>query len=150
MNNVDLNIIIDFAIEKEQEAIDFYNELLLQVKLPNIQKEIQNIVLMEQGHINYLNTMRIVDQDCFSQNQTQRLNLSDYYEEPVTYKNMDYPTLLLLAIKREDKAKKLYMDLASYSSDIKVRNIFSTLSKEEENHQIYFEQIYNENVLVNN
>lgn len=150
MNNNDLNVIIDYAVEKEQEAIDFYSELLKQVKLPNIQKEISDIILMEEGHINYLNTMRSVDQNCFIQNQIQRLNIGDYYEEPVSYKNLDYPALLLIAIKREDKAKKLYMDLAAYSSDEKIRNIFSTLSKEEEKHQLSFEKIYNDNVLINN
>jgi len=150
MEQNEFNEIIDYAIDKENEAILFYEELKLNEKMPHIIKVLDDIINMEKGHINRIELLRTTGPVDLINKQLKPLNLSDYYEEPVTYENLDYIALLQIAMKREDQAKKLYQDLANYSTDIKIREVFLLLSEEESKHKELFEEIYQEYVLIDN
>ena len=49
--------IIQFAIEKEQEAVDFYKELQALVKFQNQKEMLLELQHMEEGHITVLENM---------------------------------------------------------------------------------------------
>ncbi len=150
MENKNFLEIIEYAIEKENEAIDFYTELKMNEKLPNVIKVLDDIINMEKGHINRLNMLRTSGPVSVEKIEMRSMNLSDYYEKQLSYENMDYISLLRIAMKREDQAKKLYLDLANYTTDTDIRNLFLLLSSEEDQHKALFEEIYQDYVLVNN
>jgi rubrerythrin len=55
---------------------------------------------------------------------------------------MSYIDLLVLAIKKEEAARKLYTDLATIAKEQKLRDIFLKLAQEEANHKLRFEIEY--------
>jgi rubrerythrin len=150
MNNREFNDIIDYAVEKENEAIDFYSQLKDSVKLPAILDVLNDIINMEKGHINRLQQIRTADISQVSVKYSEPLNLSNYLEEKINYESLDYPALLLIAMKREEKAKNLYADLSNHVSDTELKKIFTILAEEEEQHKTQFEKIYDERVLIDN
>jgi len=68
--------------------------------------------------------------------------------EPST--NMSYQEALILAMKKEKAAFRLYNDLASKVSDGLLQSIFLTLAQEESKHKLRFELEYDEIILKDN
>ncbi|HOE90595.1 MAG TPA: ferritin family protein [Candidatus Cloacimonadota bacterium] len=141
--------VIDFAIDKEQEAIDFYTSIQEREKMPNIIKVLGDIIDMERGHINKLEFFKKNIPNVKNLKETKPINLIDYYEEKISYDNLDYIDLLRIAIKREDQSRRLYQELAS-NNDEDTRDLFLLLANEEEMHKQLFEEIYQVFVLVDN
>ncbi|HPY96431.1 MAG TPA: ferritin family protein [Candidatus Cloacimonadota bacterium] len=145
----DYNEVIDFAIDKEQEAIDFYTAIKEREKMPNIIKVLGDIIDMERGHINKLEFFKKNIPNIKNIDETKPINLIDYYEEKINYDNLDYIDLLRIAIKREDQSRRLYQELA-HNNDEDTRDLFLLLANEEEMHKQLFEEIYQVFVLVDN
>jgi len=145
----DYNEVIDFAIDKEQEAIDFCTAIKEREKMPNIIKVLGDIIDMERGHINKLEFFKKNIPNIKNIDETKPINLIDYYEEKINYDNLDYIDLLRIAIKREDQSRRLYQELA-HNNDEDTRDLFLLLANEEEMHKQLFEEIYQVFVLVDN
>ncbi len=150
MDALQYNQIMDFAIEKEQEAIEFYEILKLRTEFKFMHDSLNQLISMEQGHIIRLQQIRTIDINEINISNVEPLKLSDYYEELINYEALDYPKLLLIAMKREEKAKNLYTDLSYHVSDKELKKTFTLLANEEETHKIQFEKIYDDEVLKNN
>lgn len=150
MNDIEFKSIINFAIEKENEAITFYSDLIKTTKLPFVIEILTDIINMEKGHISRLNNLLSVGIDHNTTKSITPLNLSDYQDEPLNTTQLDYPALLLIAMKREENAKNLYTGLANHFSDLEIRNVFITLAEEEKTHKEHFNKIYEDNLLINN
>ena len=65
-------------------------------------------------------------------------------------KNISYQDALIVAMKRERAAFKLYSDLAEKVSEEELRQVFLGLAKEEAKHKLFFESEYDERVLGDN
>ncbi len=57
---------------------------------------------------------------------------------------MTYQDALLIAIKKEKAAFKLYTDLAKSSDDENVKHLFESLAQEEAKHKLRLETIYDD------
>jgi rubrerythrin len=77
----DLRKIINFAIEKEREAIDLYNDLASKVKEESIAKELREIVLMEEGHRERLKNLNLTAAAMNIPRPVQDLKIADYLVE---------------------------------------------------------------------
>jgi len=55
---------------------------------------------------------------------------------------MTYKEALIIAMKKEQSAYRLYSELASITIDEKLRNTLLTLAQEEVNHKLRFEFAY--------
>ncbi|MBN2723712.1 MAG: ferritin family protein [Deltaproteobacteria bacterium] len=141
---------IDFAIEKEQEAVDFYTDLAKKIKHKEIAEEIAKLADMEAGHKKKLQAIDISDPFWTREHKNQDLKIADYIvpEEPSAEMNLQ--DVLALAMQRELAAKRLYTDLAAISSDENVKKMFLTLADEEAEHKNYFERIWDDKVLSEN
>ena len=64
--------------------------------------------------------------------------------------DLDYQEILILAMKAEKAAFKLYSDLASAVDDAAVKNVFLSLAQEEAKHKLRFEVEYDDNILKEN
>ena len=78
------------------------------------------------------------------------LKISDYLVEVEADKNISYQDALIVAMKRERAAFKLYSDLAEKVSEDELRQVFLGLAKEEAKHKLFFESEYDERVLRDN
>jgi rubrerythrin len=78
------------------------------------------------------------------------LKVSDYLVEVEPSANMDYQDALILAMKREKAAYRLYIDLAEGAQDQVLKETFENLAQKEAGHKLRLETIYDEQVLTDN
>ncbi|MFH0811665.1 MAG: ferritin family protein [Pseudomonadota bacterium] len=150
MEFTELQDIIDFAIDKEQEAMDFYNELAVKVKEKAIAEELSKMALIEQSHRDWLKNM---DVKAVAQNvpkPVQTLKIADYLVEKEPSPDMNWQDILHIAMKRELASMNLYTDLAKLVTDPTAKQMFQSLVAEESKHKLYFEKIWDEEILKDN
>ncbi|HPS46339.1 MAG TPA: ferritin family protein, partial [Bacteroidales bacterium] len=63
---------------------------------------------------------------------------------------MTYQDALVLAMKKEKSAFKLYMNLSNKTANKELKDLFLMLAMEESKHKLRFEIEYDENVLKEN
>lgn len=133
-----LTDIINFAIEQEEESVNFYNNLLGVVKSQVVAKEIHNIIKMEQRHRDSLKEIDATVCARSLNQPAQTLRMADYVVEEKPSPGMSLQDLLNIAIHREHKSIELYNDLSKlFAGDEK--QLFQNLSSEESQHEHIFE-----------
>ncbi|MBM3213042.1 hypothetical protein FJZ33_12530 [Candidatus Poribacteria bacterium] len=60
---------------------------------------------------------------------------------------MEYQDILIMAMKREESAVKLYTDLASRVQEPKMNKLLQFMAQEESKHKLRLETEYDKNVL---
>jgi rubrerythrin len=78
------------------------------------------------------------------------LKLADYLVDVEPTPGMSYQDALIVAMKREKAAYKLYKDLATKVEDAGLKSTFESLANEEAKHKMRFEIEYDEKVLAQN
>ena len=104
----------------------------------------------EIGHKAWLT--KVKDVKLFDQNNEKivDLKLSDYAVDIVATPNMTYQDALILAMKKEKAAYRLYSSLAEKTSSADLKKVFLNLAQEESKHKLRFEVEYDEYVLREN
>jgi len=134
----ELKDIINFAIEKEQESVDFYKSLLAMVKSHAVAEAIRNIVKMEERHKASLEKLDIMACARQLRKQAVHLRIVDYVVEEKPRPEMTLQDLLNIAMHRESKSIELYTDLSKlFAKDEK--QLFENLAAEESRHTHAFE-----------
>ncbi len=152
MEKKEFNDILNFAVEREEEAIKFYQDLQDMVQFKEKQELLKEFEAIERSHVVILENIRKKTfVDLYSPPvEVQDLAISDYLVEVPPTENMSYQDILIIAMKREEKANKLYSDLAERTTDEGIRTLFFKLASEESKHKLYFEKLYDEFVLTEN
>jgi len=145
-----IETILDFAIEREQEAVDFYTEMAGKVKSPAMQDVFKQFAQEERGHQAKLRGVKTGRTTLVSKGTVPHLALGDYLVAEAAGPEISYQDALILAMKREKAAYRLYTDLAGQVGDAEVRNLLLTLAQEEAKHKLRFEVEYDENILTEN
>jgi rubrerythrin len=143
----EFNKIIDYAIEREKEAAQFYHELQDSAYFIERKKLLKDFENMEKGHITILERIRSQDIEEIDIPEVENLHISDYivHDEPTG--ELSYQDILIVAMKREEASNRLYSDLAAGTRDAGVRKLFLKLASEEAKHKLFFEKIYDDEVL---
>lgn len=150
MNREEITGVLTFAIDKEQEAIDFYTDLASRVKLPAVAEELRRFASMEEGHKKKL---QHVDVDAFVASkpaEVRDLKVADYTVNAIPTADMTWPDIVNIAMHREMAAVRLYKDLASQVDNEAIKNVFENLAAEEQKHKLYLETIWDEDVMKEN
>jgi rubrerythrin len=143
--------IIDFAIEREKEAVLFYEHLKERQQFSNQHDMLDELAEMELDHVRVLEKIKDEDLSEINVPDVNSLNLSEYLEPVDDLKNLSYPDVLRLAMKREEKAERLYAEMADKSKDEPiVYKLFKRLEAEEKKHKLDFETMYDEEVFSEN
>ncbi len=143
--------ILNFAIEREQSSIDFYQEQASKSVNNHIRKTFERFAKEEKGHKSKL--IKIKEKKTFelSKNNMRDLKIADYISDDiVSTDNLNYQDALILAMKREKSAFKLYTALANKTNDTLLQNLFLKLASEESKHKLMFELEYDEVILNEN
>ena len=120
--------IINFAIDKEREAIAFYAD-------------------EERKHEKLLMNLTPKKLQFVRDTNQPDLKLSNYLVETPFSKDSTYQELLIIAMKREEKSHAMYSDLEQRASDDATRKLFTLLKGEELKHKTRLEKEYEEIVL---
>ncbi|MBN1650082.1 MAG: ferritin family protein [Bacteroidales bacterium] len=142
--------ILDFAIENEQNAADFYFELAETSKDKSIRETFKLYALEEIGHKEKL--IRVKKEGVLKLEQQKILDMkvADYVVRQAVTDTMTYQDALILAMKREKAAYRLYMKLASTTPDAGFKDLFLGLAQEEAKHKMAFEIEYDDVILKEN
>lgn len=147
-NNV--NDILDFAMNSEQEAVDFYNELAVNANSEDMRQVFNQFAQEEIGHKAKIRQIKEEGTYTLPKEKVKDLKLSDYVVNVEPSKDMNYQDALVLAMKKEKAAFRLYMDLADQTDNESMKNLFLGLAQEESKHKLRFELEYDEHVLKDN
>jgi rubrerythrin len=143
--------ILDFAIKKEEEAHDFYVGLADKVKNPNMKQVFKDFALQEKGHKEKLLQVKAGQIGLPSDAKIKDLKIGDNLEDVGDVgPHIDYQTALIIAMKAEKNAFKLYSDLAAATTDPNLKAIVSGLANEEAIHKLRFEVEYDDHFLIEN
>jgi len=146
----ELKEILSFAIEREGEAADFYHELAEKSKVKGIKDELARFAKMEEGHRDKLKSLNVEGLVGKSIEPVTDLKIADYMVDLTPSPNMSWQDILNIAMKRELASMNLYNDLAAKVSDAPLKQMFLSLAQEESKHKLYFEQIYDDDILKEN
>ncbi|NOZ85974.1 MAG: ferritin family protein [Deltaproteobacteria bacterium] len=142
--------VLNFAIEREQEAVDFYSDLAGKVDQEWMKKIFQNFAAEEKGHKAKLEGIKEGKKLFPAEKKIQDLKIGDYLVEESPTPDMSYQDALILAMKKEKKAFRLYMDLSEQVDDPDLQSTFLALAQEEAKHKLRFEVEYDDHVLKEN
>jgi rubrerythrin len=145
-----LQEIVQLAIAKEQEAIDFYTHLAATARWEAIANELRAIAAMEVGHKKALQAMDVQVAASTINPKAPNLKIADYLVEAEPSDNMTWQDVLNIAMRRELVAMNLYNDLATMVTEPRVKQMFQNLSAEESKHKLYFEGIWDKEILTEN
>ena len=150
MNKETFNDVIKFAIARELEAAQFYKDMANKTKYDS------NIVLfleLEKMELGHAKTLENFKNEGWSNPEIPNipdLKISDYMETPEVNDGMTYQDAIVLAMKREKAAAKLYTDLANEFTDTDTKNLFLRLASEESKHKLQLETLYDAEILTEN
>ena len=145
-----VNAVLDFAIKNEQDASDFYTELAAKMEKPHMKQAFEGFAAEERGHKAKLEAVKKGQISKLTKAKVLDLKIGDYLVEQKPSASMDYQSALILAMKQEKAAFRLYTDLAASTSDKGIRDLFLGLAQEEAKHKLRFEVEYDDDFLREN
>ena len=148
MNTVDE--ILDYAIDQEQQAADFYADLAERAEKAGMKKILLDFSAEEQSHKERLLAVKAGEHELTPEQEVLDLKIFDYLVEVDATENISYQDALIVAMKRERAAFQLYSDMAAKVPESHLKEVLQGLAKEEAKHKLFFESEYDERVLQDN
>jgi rubrerythrin len=146
-----LEEILDMAIKDELRAANLYAGLAQKSRNKEIQKVFEQFSKEEMGHKAKLERMKKGEKVIVSNEKIQDLKIGDYLVKvDVSRDDLSYQEALIIAMKEEKAAFRLYSDLAARVDDPAARELFHMLAQEEARHKLRFEIEYDEYILTEN
>jgi rubrerythrin len=148
MNTVDE--ILDYAIDQEQQAADFYADLAGRAEKAGMKDVLLEFSEEEKRHKERLLAVKTGERELTPEQEVLDLKISDYLVEVEATDDISFQDALIIAMKRERAAYELYSDMAEKIPAGKLREVFTGLAREEARHKLFFESEYDERVLTDN
>ena len=144
--------VLDYAIWNEEEAAKFYSEMAKRPIPEEVKKVFEDFARMELRHKETLEKVkagkvRLKDQ------VVQNLGIAKIAEEAQINENATFADAIVLAMKRENEAYRLYIELAAAAETRETLDIFALLAQQEARHKLWFETEYKkqvESLVLNN
>jgi len=143
--------ILDFAVANEEDAAKFYTNLANKMSREHMKEVFLDFAEEEKGHKAKLLAIKEGKQVLFANQQVPDLKIGDYLvDDTGPSDDLDYQEALLVAMKAEKVAFRLYRDLASATDNPTLKEILLGLAQEEAKHKLRFEIEYDDNILKDN
>jgi len=138
--------ILNYAIEREKEAVEFYEEISRQEAFSGAKNTFEGFAKEERKHQAMLEDFTINKEKIaeYKLEWITDIKRSDYLVDIEYEPGMHYTDILRLAMKKEEKALKLYNDLAQKTDNEDVIKLFQILSQEEAKHKGFLEGLYDD------
>jgi rubrerythrin len=127
-----------------------YLEWAGKVEAAHLQELLRSFAGEEQGHKEMLE--KVMGGGAFqpASAKVSDLKIVDYLVDILPSPDMDYQEALIIAMRREKAAFKLYSDLAAMSGDDETRALFLSLAQEEAKHKLRLETEYEKDIYREN
>ncbi len=138
--------IIQFAIDKEIEAAEFYEECAGKESFSGARKTLEGMAAEERKHQKMLENIERsqAPPEGYDWKWIPDMKRSDYMIDLTYEPGMHYTDILRLAMKREENALKLYNELQDKTPDEGQKKIFKMLCQEEAKHKLFLETLYDD------
>ncbi len=147
MNEKQFKEIIEFAIDKEIRAFNFYTSASQVAKYSGAKELFSDLAKEEVGHRKLLEKMDIGKVAQAKIETVPNLKISDYMVDVEFKPDLSYADILRAAMKMEERALKLYTDMKESNKDNDLIKLFTLLASEEAKHKFRLEKIYDEEIL---
>ncbi len=146
MNFASVDEILNFAIDREKEAVTFYSDLSKKETTTSIKETFKELAQEEAKHVKLLTgfTKNKAAIDSYEVKEIADLKISDYLTDIEYSEGMVMEDIITLAMKREEMAAKLYKELEHKTGDQEAVKLFRLLFQEESEHKLKFEQMYDD------
>lgn len=142
--------ILNFAIEKEQEAADFYKDLAARMERPAMKDVFIGFSKEEMGHKAKLQGVKSGKKLVLATAKITDLKIGDHLVDQEPTGKLDYQQALIVAMKAEKAAYTLYTSLQDATTDASLKELFGSLAQEEAKHKLRFEVEYDDVILNQN
>lgn len=142
--------VLDFAISGEEESHRFYMDLASRVEKQHMKGIFEQFAKEELAHkekLEYFKKGKLLEPTAKT---IMNLKIAEYVTDVEPEGDIDYQQALIIAMKKEKKAFKLYSDLAASIEDDNARITFEALAQEEAKHKLRFEIEYDDHILSDN
>jgi rubrerythrin len=136
--------LLDFAIEKEQEANKFYLDLASKMEREHMKKVFTGFAAEEAKHKEKIAAVKDGKQLMAVEQKVTDLKIGDYLVDVPASPDMQYQDALILAMKKEKASFRLYTDLAATTEDGNLQSLMHGLAQEEAKHKLRLEMEYDE------
>ena len=146
MNFNSVEEIVEYALGKEKEAVEFYTELSQNETFAAAKKTFSQFAEEEKKHVKLLEDLGN-DKVTIAEYKFEwipDMKRSDYMVDVAYEPGMHYTDILRLAMKREEAALALYNELAGKADEEDFVNVFKLLCQEEAKHKQILETIYDD------
>ena len=142
--------IFDFAIKAEQNANAFYTKLAKNAENKAMRIVFEEYAAEEKKHETQIRNIKEGKSFVVPNEKVQDLKIAEYTTDATPSDDMTYQEALILAMKREKNAYKLYTDLSKIAPNDKMVKLFTALANEEAKHKLRFEIEYDDIILQEN
>ena len=139
--------IIQFAIQREIESVDFYKKAGTIVKHSGTKELFSDFAKQEEGHKKKLEEVQAGKIVAGRIEKVPNLQISDYLVDTKLEPEISFAEILRIAMKREERSVKLYTDLNQKNENENLKNLFNFLIQEESKHKYAIEKIYDDEIL---
>jgi len=143
-----LREILDFAIGKEIEAAEFYGNLAQEEAFSGAGKMFKEFAAEEKKHQKLLEDFKdkgiTKSMEEYGLKWITDIKRSDYVVDLEHEPGMGYNEILMLAMKREEKALKLYNQFLDQADTEDSKKLFKILCQEEAKHKLALETMYDD------
>ncbi len=143
-----LAAILDFAIQKELEAAEFYTNISKEEAFSGAGKMFEEFAQEERKHQQLLEDFKTrglsASMEDYKFKWITDIKRSNYVVDLEYSRGMGYNEILMLAMKREEKALQLYNDFLDKADSEESRTLFKVLCQEEAKHKLALETMYDD------
>jgi len=138
---------IEFAVKREEEAINAYGDIAGIAKTPGLKKLLLDLQEEEKNHKKLLQDITEEKIESLEIREVSDMKISDYLVEEPPSPDMNFQDLLILAAKKEQKAVDLYSDMERKVNEKELKKLFQFLVQQEKTHKLKLEEEYEKHVL---
>jgi rubrerythrin len=145
-----VNDALDFAIQEEIKANEFYTRLGAEASGSGMRKVFEQFAAEELAHRHKLEQVKAGKTLLSAHRKITELSVTDYLVSRESSPVTSYQDALLLAMQKEKAAYRMYSDLAASVGGGEMEALFHSLAQEEANHKLRFELEYDTFVTPDN
>lgn len=145
MKSSSVEEILRFAIRKEIDSATYYH-MMADRSNPGIKKLLEELAKEEEGHRKKLEQFDRKKIEKMTVKETKGLGISEWLEDTPFSSDMNYPDLLRMAIKNEERSQHLYTSTAQLVTEPTLKKLLLILAQEESTHKERLEKLYEKDV----
>lgn len=147
MDNSNFDEVIQFAIQREEDAYEAYGDMSEKAETPGLKELLLDLQAEEKKHKELLLGLSTEDLGTLESHKVIDLKISDFLTEEPVAPDMSFQDLLIFAAKKEQQAVELYAQMREAAPSNEMKNLFEFLIEQEKEHKLKLETEYEKYVL---